>query len=108
MSRVFTEVYPNCWRFVDVHATPVSHSVLPRPYVISDEMEATEQVDGMFYTSKAKFRAIGRALGLTEVGNEKFKPKTRGSITPENRRKRRQAFAIAIEHYKQGRRANAK
>lgn len=42
------------------------------PYVIRDEMDAVEQVDGVFYTSKAKFRAKGRELGLIEVGNEKF------------------------------------
>ena len=34
-------------------------------------MPPTEQVDGRFYTSKAAFRATGRALGLTEVGNER-------------------------------------
>ena len=45
------------------------------PYVISDEMPPTEQVDGRFYTSKARFRAKGRELGLVEVGNEKFQPK---------------------------------
>jgi hypothetical protein len=47
--------------------------------VISDEIPPTEQVDGRFYTSKAAFRATGRALGLTEVGTEKPKPKRRST-----------------------------
>ena len=47
------------------------------PYVIRDEMDPTEQVDGRFYTSKAKFRAIGRELGLIEVGDQKFPVKRR-------------------------------
>ena len=68
------EVEPGRYR-VKRRSSPVARSELPRPYVISDEMPATEQVDGRFYTSKAAFRAVGRALGLTEVGNEKFKPK---------------------------------
>jgi hypothetical protein len=47
------------------------------PFVIRDEMPPTEQVDGKFYTSKARFRAKGRELGLIEVGTEQFKPKRR-------------------------------
>ena len=53
------------------------------PYVIRDEMPPTEQVDGVFYTSKAKFRAKGRELGLIEVGNEKVPAKHRATETPE-------------------------
>jgi hypothetical protein len=75
------------------------------PHVISDEMEATEQVDGRFYTSKAKFRAIGRALGLTEVGNSKFPPKQRASKSRENKAARMATLQKAIAEYKQGRRA---
>ena len=73
MTRLL-EIEPG--RFVvDRRRTPAARSDLPRPFVISDEMPPTEQVDGRFYTSKAAFRATGRALGLTEVGTEKFKPK---------------------------------
>jgi hypothetical protein len=72
--------------------------------VISDEMPETEQVDGKFYTSKAKFRAIGRALGLIEVGNEKQKPKTRETLKRETKVQRRRTLEKAIAEYKQGRR----
>jgi len=74
------------------------------PSVISDEMPPTEQVDGRFYTSKAAFRAIGRALGLTEVGNEKPKPKTRASTAPQVKAKRREAMQRAIARYRAGER----
>ena len=57
----------------------MASSALPLPYVISDTMPPTEQVDGKFYESKSAFRAVGRALGLTEVGNEKPKPKMRAT-----------------------------
>jgi hypothetical protein len=87
---------------------PVAASSLPAPHVIRDEMEPTEQVNGKFYTSKAKFRAVGRALGLTEVGNDPArlvdKKPTRASTTPAAKRARRQAFEKATAEYKQGRR----
>jgi hypothetical protein len=67
-------------------------------------MPETEQVDGKFYTSKAKFRAIGRALGLIEVGNEKQKPKTRETLKRETKVQRRRTLEKAIAEYKQGRR----
>ena len=85
-----------------------ARSNLPRPYVISDEMPPTEQVDGKFYTSKAAFRAVGRANGLTEVGNEKLKPKVRGSRNSENTRLRREALKVAKEKYRAGYRARSR
>ena len=90
------EIEPGRWR-VKRESSPVASSALPRPYVISDEMPPTEQVDGKFYESKSKFRAVGRALGLTEVGTEKFKPKTRASDTPAAKEARRQALKRAFE-----------
>lgn len=40
-------------------------------YVISDEMPETRNMcDNKLYTSKAKFRAITKAYGCLEVGNE--------------------------------------
>ena len=92
---------------VDKPRGPVARSNLPMPHVISDEMPPTEQVDGIFYTSKAKFRAVGRALGLTEVGNEKFKPRQRPSSLPENKRKRREALQKAAARYRSGERIHA-
>lgn len=82
-----------------------ARSDLAVPYVISDIMEPTEQVDGKFYTSKSQFRAVGRALGLTEVGNEKFKPKTRSSNERSVKESRRRHIKTAIERYKSGQRA---
>ena len=72
------------------------------PYVISDEMPPTEQVDGVYYTSKAKFRAKGREFGLIELGTEKFKPKPRASSDPAFRRARQEAIKLAVEQYKAG------
>jgi hypothetical protein len=97
------EVEPGRWRFVRP-TTPPARSALPRPYVISDTMEPTEQVDGRFYTSKSAFRAVGRQLGLIEVGNEKFKPKVRVSARPETKRARRATLKTALERYKSGER----
>jgi hypothetical protein len=90
------EVEPNKWR---VKKTPqnFARSDHPLPYVISDHMEPTEQVDGKFYTSKRAFRAVGRSLGLTEVGNEKFKPKQRATDDPRLRQARRQSIKNALE-----------
>lgn len=81
-----------------------ARSDLPLPNVISDIMEAAEQVDGKFYTSKAQFRAVGRALGLTEVGNEKPKPKQRPSVSHETKRQRRADIKTALEKYRAGKR----
>ena len=96
------EVEPGRWR-VARETRPVARSNLPCPYVISDTMPPTEQVDGKFYESKAAFRAVGRALGLTEVGNEKLKPKRARQLT----RNKGSAAAVArraIAQYKDGER----
>jgi hypothetical protein len=92
---------------VDRRRMPAARSDLPRPFVISDEMPPTEQVDGRFYTSKAAFRATGRALGLTEVGTEKFKPRTPPSSTPEARARRKAALKVAAEKYRAGHRVRS-
>lgn len=89
------EIEPGRFRFVRERPPP-ARSDLPCPYVISDTMEPTEQVDGKFYTSKREFRAVGRALGLVEVGNEKLPPKQRASLDPKNIRARREALQCAI------------
>jgi len=97
------EVEPGRWRIARAQLAPAT-SALPCPFVISDTMEPTEQVDGRFYTSKAAFRAVGRAHGLTEVGNEKFKPKKRASDDPTFKRRRRQTLECAVAQFKAGRR----
>lgn len=95
------EIEPGRWRFVRETTAP-ARSMLPCPHVISDIMPATEQVDGRFYTSKSQFRAVGRSLGLIEVGNEKPKPKARATDTKEVKAARRQALRRAVERFKAG------
>ena len=91
MTVELIEVEPGRWRVkrTPQHFARSEHSLL---HVISDIMPPTEQVDGKFYTSKSQFRAVGRALGLTEVGNEKFKPKLRASQDSSIREARRQTL----------------
>ena len=69
MSVDLEEFEPGRWR-IKREPRKRLRSDLPMPSVISDIMEPTEQVDGKFYSSKRAFRAVGRALGLTEVGTE--------------------------------------
>jgi len=92
-------------RFViDRPRSPVARSSLPMPMVISDAMPPTEQVDGRFYESKAAFRAVGRAHGLTEVGNEKVKPKSRSSNDRSVKAARQKALHTAVEKFRAGHR----
>lgn len=99
------EIEPGRWR---VKRTPqhFARSEHPIPYVISDTMPLTEQVDGKFYTSKRAFRAVGRALGLTEVGTEKLKSKPKGINHADKSQQegRRQALRKAIARYRSGER----
>jgi len=97
------EYEPGRWR-VARETSPVARSSLPLPYVISDEMPPTEQVDGRFYTSKAAFRRVGRTLGLTEVGNEKPPQTVRSTTRREVKEARRTAVRTAVEKYKAGHR----
>ena len=39
-------------------------------------MPLTEQVDGKFYESKSKFRAVGKSLGLIEVATKNHNPRS--------------------------------
>jgi hypothetical protein len=97
MSIELEEFAPNRYR---VKRTPqiFARSEHPLPYVISDIMPATEQVDGQFYTSKRQFRAVGRALGLTEVGTEKLTHKvTRASTTRAAKEARVASLKQAME-----------
>ena len=47
--RNYVQIGPTTWAFV-TQAEPPKRGDLPLPYVISDIMEPTEQVDGKFYT----------------------------------------------------------
>ena len=95
------EIEPGRFRFVKPQTAP-ARSTLPMPYVISDEMPPLEQVDGRFYTSKRMFRAVGRAHGLTEVGNEKPKPKVRATASAATRAQRRDAIKTAVQKFRAG------
>jgi len=95
------EIEPGRWR-VSRKTSPVARSDLPLPYVISDTMPPTEQVDGRFYESKAQFRAVGKSLGLIEVGNEKPQPKILSSADPAVRRRRQADIKTAIEKVRAG------
>ena len=96
------EVEPGRWR-MRRPIMQVARSKLAFPMVISDEMDPVEQVDGRLYTSKAKFRAVGRAHGLVEIGNDpaRFKPMRRNHSTKAERRR---SLEKAIAQYKAGRR----
>jgi hypothetical protein len=91
------QIGPNRWSTRNPDEAAPARSSLPMPFVISDEMPPTEQVDGRYYTSKAAFRATGRALGLTEVGNEKPKPKVRASESRAVKDARQRAIKRSME-----------
>jgi hypothetical protein len=91
------EVEPGKWRVKHANTHAYLRADLPMPYVISDIMPPTEQVDGRFYTSKSAFRKVGRQLGLTEVGTEKLTHKVvRASSTRKAQEGRRNAIRKAI------------
>lgn len=50
--------------------TPPARSSLPCPMMITDTMDPVEHVDGKFYTSKSQYRAVTKAHGYVEVGND--------------------------------------
>ena len=91
------EVGPNRWRVKRPVKENRRAENMPLPFVISDNMEPTEQVDGKFYTSKRAFRATGRALGLVEVGNEKLKPKPKNAASRAAGEARRASIKKAVE-----------
>jgi hypothetical protein len=95
------EIEPGRWRVKRPPLEP-ARSDLPMPHVISDIMPPTEQVDGRFYTSKSAFRKVGRSLGLTEVGNEKPKPRVRLSQTRAAAEARRASIKKAVEMVRAG------
>lgn len=98
------EVEPGKWR-VDKPRHQPKRSDLPLPFVISDIMDPVEQVDGRFYTSKREYRAVGRANGLIEIGNEKLKPKTRASDDRAAKEKRRASLKTAVAKFRAGHRS---
>ena len=56
-----------------VERKPIAESKradFPIPFAISDTMDPTEHIDGKHYTSKSQFRAVTKAHGCIEVGND--------------------------------------
>ena len=51
-------------------AGPVARGDFPTPMVSSDTMDPIEHVDGRSYTSKSQYRAVTKAHGYVEVGND--------------------------------------
>ena len=79
------------WRLVRVDQAPkvpAARSAYPCPRISSDTMDLTEHIDGKFYDSKSAFRAVTKANGCIEVGNdparlrpkEREKPKIDGAV----------------------------
>jgi hypothetical protein len=102
MSVELEEFAPGRWK-IKRNSPPSKRSDLPLPYVISDIMPPVEQVDGKFYTSKSQFRAVGKSLGLIEVGNEKQTNKVRrASTSRQAEEKRNQAIKRALEQVRSG------
>jgi hypothetical protein len=97
MTIELEEVGPNRWRVKRPVKENRRAENMPLPFVISDNMEPTEQVDGKFYTSKRAFRATGRALGLVEVGTEKQKPKPKNAASRAAGEARRASIKRAVE-----------
>jgi hypothetical protein len=102
MTVELEEFEPGRWR-VKRPDRPSKRSELPVPFVISDTMDPIEQVDGKFYTSKRAFRAVGRANGLVEVGNEKLtRKRVHTSSTRAAAEARRTSIKKALDQFKAG------
>lgn len=67
---------------------PVARGDFPCPRVFTDTMEPTQHVDGKHYTSKAAFRAVTKANGYVEVGNDpaRLRKPQKPKADPEKRR----------------------
>jgi hypothetical protein len=102
MTIELEEFEPGRWRVRRERHEKQRAENMPLPYVISDAMPPTEQVDGRFYESKRAFRAVGRANGLIEVGNERPKPRVKLSQTRAAAEGRRSSIKKAIEQVRAG------
>lgn len=55
--------------------TTEARSSLPRPMVISDDVDVASPVSGERFTSKSELRRHYRANGVRELGNDTIKPR---------------------------------
>lgn len=73
------------------------------PSVIRDEMDPTRHMcDNRMYTSKAKFRAVTKAHGCVEVGNETATLMKPRKPIPLSREKRREDIRRTIYDLRNG------
>lgn len=85
---------------------PPARSDLPCPLVISDEMAPVQSMlDGKLYSSKSALRATYRRAGVTEVGNDPARLKTRGGAKPD-RKKIKTTLDRAEARFNRGERVN--
>ncbi len=75
------------FRRVDISPAP-KRSRLATPHVVSDTMPATQHVNGKFYESKSVFRAITKAEGCIEVGNDPARLRPKAPPKPDSRANR--------------------
>jgi hypothetical protein len=84
------------WRKVYSPApSPVAASDFPCPRVITDTMPETAHVDGKHYTSKSAYRAVTKAHGYVEVGNDPARLR-KPEKPKSDPKKRREAVQKAI------------
>lgn len=73
---------------VRVDAIAPARADLPCPMVISDSMPDTEHVNGNFYSSKSAYRAVTKANGYVEVGNDPSRFRKPGQKKPDPKARR--------------------
>ena len=73
---------------VRVEAIAPARADLPCPRVITDGMPLTEHIDGKHYDSKSAYRAVTKANGYVEVGNDpsRFRKPGQNKADPKARR----------------------
>lgn len=68
------------------------------PMISSDTMDPVEHVDGKFYTSKSAFRAVTKANGYVEVGNDPARHRRPPPPKPD-RKAIKEAVAKAVSQH---------
>lgn len=77
---------------------PVRMGNYPCPHISSDRMPLTEHVNGKYYDSKSEYRAVTKAEGYIEVGNDPARFKAGQKATTDTR-KTDEAIHRAIAQY---------
>jgi hypothetical protein len=77
---------------------PVARSGLACPMTITDTMPPTQHVDGKTYTSKSAFRAVTKARGYVEVGNDPARHKRPEKVKPDRAAIKQAVAQAAARH----------